>query len=127
MGLSPLQALATGAFMGAHSALRTDTGTPVGAWGFTPHGAIWSLWTKLSPRERLQVLQETPMWVSRLVQESGRPTLYNFILTSNRLALNWLRKSNAFAISPEVTCHGGGEYHYFETNVSPAMKVAQHV
>lgn len=104
--------------MGAHCALRTDTGTPVGAWGYTSLGTIWSLWTKLSPRERLQVVQETPTWVSRLVRESGRPVLYNYVMATNAPALRWLRRSGAFAISPEVTTVRAADYHYFETKVS---------
>lgn len=120
MGHLPEQALAAGLFMGpATAVLRKDTGTPVGAFGYTAQGSIWSLWSTLSRVEAFQVLRETPGWVEDMVVASGLPTLSNFAACANTTALAWLRQSRCFWIADQSVEKLGQDYVYFETLLPP--------
>ncbi|MFZ3194093.1 MAG: hypothetical protein WA154_12925 [Moraxellaceae bacterium] len=119
-GLDPLQALTFGA-MDVYSkcVVRFDTDTPVGAFGMTTAGSIWSLWGKLTPRESFQVLHEMPRWVHDMVLYSTRtlhrPLLHNHVACSNARAIAWLRLSKCFWIDPTEVDVRGVPHHYFET------------
>lgn len=118
--LDPLQALSTGAMVGpAWAVVRQDSGTPVGAFGFTPAGSIWSLWADLTMRESLEVLQGTPEWVHGMAavhhQSVRGERLHNHVACSNKRALTWLRMSKCFWIDPTEVDVRGVPHHYFET------------
>lgn len=70
----------------------------LGAFGYTDHGTIWSLWRDLSTRESLAILRHTPLWVRTMLEASGREFLFNFVHVDNHPAVGWLHKSNCFLI-----------------------------
>lgn len=113
MGHTPLQALAGGCMLGeGFAVIRADSFTPVGAFGWTTEGTIWSLWAELSPKESVQVLRESGVWVRTLVLRSPFDALHNHVATANRRALKWIRTTGAFWIDdPEPTA----DFLYFET------------
>jgi hypothetical protein len=116
MGHSPKQALAYGLLCGqAYAAVRASTGTPVGAFGYTPEGTIWSLWTKLSRGEACQVLREGPAWIHALTQTSRLHRLYNFVDVENPMAIEWLRATGCFDFGASPVERNGAQYLYFRT------------
>lgn len=89
--------------------------TPIGAFGWTEAGRIWSLWANLTLAEAKCVLGQTPKWVSRMVAVSGRTYLDNWVHADNRKALAWLRASRCFGIDSCVQDIGGAAYHHIAT------------
>src|SRR5207253_1147506 len=85
LGRTPEQSLAMGLLMGpAWAVCRGNTGSPIGAFGYTPQGTVWSLWTKLTTGEAFTVLGETPKWVAEMVRQSGLPSLHNHAARANQ-------------------------------------------
>lgn len=115
MGHTPIQALAGGCMLGeGFAVIRSDSYTPVGAFGWTTEGTIWSLWSELSPKESAQVLRDTGQWVRTLVMRSPFEELHNHVATANGRALKWLRRSGAFWVQDEDAEDDRG-FLYFET------------
>lgn len=113
MGNTPLQALAGGCMMGeGFAAIRADSFTPVGAFGWTREQTIWSLWSELSLKESAQVLRNTGAWVQTLVIRSPFTELHNYVSNTNERAVKWLERSGAFWMQP---CRPGDDFTYFET------------
>lgn len=108
-----------GLLMGpAWAACRAHTGTPLGAFGYTPQGTVWSLWARLSTGDAFRVLDGTSGWVREMVRQSGLPFLHNYAACANRAALTWLRLAKCFSVSPDPVAINGHDYFYFETKVS---------
>lgn len=79
----------------------------VGAFGWTENGAIWSLWSDLTLGQAKQVFQETPKWVSHMVEASGRDFLENHVDQDNKMALRWLKASRCFIIDKHTVILSG--------------------
>lgn len=133
MGNTPLQALSAGIMTGkARAALRPSSsrssaspaGACIGAWGWTFHGTIWSLWAAdMSPKEKLHLLRETPERVSAILKESSRDYLWNYIAANNPVGLAWLRASKSFWIEEEPRLIVSGEpFYYFQTRGLAALE-----
>lgn len=120
-GLDPTQALAYGLLFGfSRAAVREDTAEPVGAYGYTPEGVIWSLWAPLTRKESVQVLRAAPTWIAGLVARSGLPKLHNAVSADNRPALRWLNATRAVRFPHPLDCPVTRPgFHYFETIEDP--------
>ncbi len=122
LGYSPMGAMAAGLMFGdAFAALDTETAQPVGAFGWSVGGIIWSLWTPLTKLQSLQVLRESPNWIAELVRLSGEKRLSNHVLATNKSTLEWLKLTKCFAIDPYPVVLRGEEFNYIET--IPAMEL----
>lgn len=120
LGRTPEQSLAMGLLMGpAWAVCRGGTGTPIGAFGYTPQGTVWSLWAQLSTGEAFRVLDGTSAWVREMVHQSGLPVLHNYAACANRAALTWLRLAKCFSVNPDPVAINGHDYLYFETTRRP--------
>jgi len=97
---------------------RTCTGTPVGAFGFTTEGTIWSLWTALGRRESLMVLEHTRPWVTRMATDFLKVaevpnTLSNLVAKRNQRGITWLKMSKCFGFGTPVEINGEGWLPFF--------------
>ena len=117
MGLTPEQALATALVTTNDQAFAAclEDGAPVGAFGWTPQGAIWSLWVPLSPGIAREVLLRTPWWVAFMVASSGLKHLCNFVHTKNTRTIKWLKASRCFDLDSYISKTASGDYFYFQT------------
>jgi hypothetical protein len=118
MGNSPLQALSTGIMTGKASAALRRSGACMGAFGWSFQGTIWSLWASdLTTKEKLQILRQTPEWVSSFVQTSGRDYLWNYVAANNIMGIAWLRASRCFWIEDDEPrlIVSGEPFYYFQT------------
>lgn len=71
---------------------------PVGAFGWTKPGLIWSLWADLSTAEAMDVLRQTPAWTTYMVNASGLDFLKNYVDESNHVTLRWLKAAGCFTV-----------------------------
>jgi hypothetical protein len=118
-GQTVLQALAAGLFLGGKAFAVVPEGhedAPVGAFGFTCWHTVWSLWSKLTPRQSAQVLRETPYWVKGMAVRAKPHTLWNYADPDNTTAIKWLKASGAFHVDDHETFVANiGSSVYFET------------
>lgn len=109
----PLAAMLYGLSHGDAWVALDPHGAPLGVYGWTRHGAIWSLWRDMTRAESIAVLKHTPLWVAQMVQASGHPFLFNFVSASNSAALGWLETSRCFDIDyRRVMMHEGEPWGY---------------
>jgi hypothetical protein len=116
-GYTPEQALAAGLLFGFSWAVHRQEDGPIGAFGFTTGGTIWSLWGPLTRQESRIVLQASRDWIPYLVRLSGRPTLINAVHSKNTLAMKWLEATgcvNFDFANPKKNADGSESYR-FET------------
>lgn len=129
-GLQPSQALASGLLFGVSWAVLkvelkrssqdqpfAEHPTPVGAYGFTHEGVIWSLWGPLSRKDSVAVLKLAPEWIAHLVALSRRSRLKNMVHADNAMALAWLQKTDCINLdlaNPRRNLDGTDSYA-FET------------
>lgn len=101
-----------------------DEGCPIGAYGWTQHGAIWSLWADLLPDQAKDVARNTAGYIRAVVanwERSGQMPQFNVPLRNavwedNRHALAWLRASHCFNIKvDEPILIGHRRFIPFET------------
>lgn len=127
LGQQPLGALATGLMFGnCWCVYRAHTGRPVGAFGFTADGVIWSLWTSMGLKERKTVLKETPGWVLKMVEEwehlGGVGPLKNHIAGQNKLSIAWLKATRCFHVSRDAVWLMGEDFYPFHTHPAQTIR-----
>jgi hypothetical protein len=111
------------------AAFEGDSAIPVGTWGWTDRGAVWSYWTELDRVQSRELLRRTPEMVSEMLTEStgaGWPSLANFVWEDNLAALGWLRASKCFEISLDKDIILlNRRFHHFQTK--PLEEVRRYV
>ncbi len=120
LGQQPLGALATGLMFGnAWCVQRAHTGRPVGAFGFTAEGVIWSLWTSMGLKERKAVLRETPGYVLDMLTSweasGGVGPLKNHIAGQNKQSIAWLKATRCFHVSRDAVWLMDEDFYPFHT------------
>lgn len=114
MGRTPENALAYATTITNSQAVIDTQGRTCGAFGWTPAGAIWSLWSPLTRPEIRQVIKHTPRLVRQMVEEHGGP-LANFIWEGNHMGRHWLKASKCFNVDSHLKEFGGKAFLYFQT------------
>lgn len=116
------QALAAGLLFGMSWAVLRGGPTvnledPVGAFGYTNQGAIWSLWGPLTFPEQRDILRMSRFWIPHLVELSGRPVLRNAVHQDNTKARAWLEATRCigFDTCNPVANRDGTQSWAFET------------
>lgn len=111
------------------AAFEGNSDVPVGVWGWTDMGAVWSYWAELDPVQSRELLRRTPAMVAEMLEESteaGFPVLANYVWEDNLAALRWLHSSKCFTIHldrPVILLNR--RFHHFETK--PLEEVRRHV
>lgn len=120
-GHQPEQALAAALFdKGWSRAVVAEEGPkaiPVGAFGYTSNGTIWSLWGSLSRKQSVRILKESKEWTAGMVRRSGRLLLHNVVHSKNTSAIAWINATGAFwmdTTNPRRMPNGDDGF-YFET------------
>jgi hypothetical protein len=119
-GMSVYQSLLYACSAGPCWAVYEDAEqTPLGVWGWTRAGAIWSYWADLNATQSRHLLRCTPPHVLEMLEQStaeGIPALGNFVWVGNRAALAWLRASHCFIITLDRPYEfGNKEFYHFKT------------
>jgi hypothetical protein len=97
-GYTPEQALAAGLLFGLSWAVLRD-GSPIGAFGYTLQGAVWSLWGPLTRTESADRTAPEP----RLDPPPGpsspaEPSSTNAVHEDNKKALDWLKATGCVVL-----------------------------
>lgn len=74
---------------------------PVGVFGWTDRGGIWSYWCDLGAAQTRELMRQTPQYVLEMVESAnaaGLPHLANYVWEGNHEALAWLRASHCFSL-----------------------------
>jgi hypothetical protein len=124
-GYTPEQALAAGLLFGLSWAVLRD-GSPIGAFGYTLQGAVWSLWGPLTRKESVTVLRLSRDWIPHLVQLSGRAVLTNAVHEDNKKALDWLKATGCVEFdwaNPRANKDGTKSWVFETTIVEPPTHV----
>lgn len=103
----------------AWAAFEGDSQVPVGVWGWTEKGAIWSYWAELDRVQSRELLRRTPAMVAEMLEEArtiGWTRLGNYVWEDNTAALAWLRASKCFDIELDRdTILANRRFHHFMT------------
>lgn len=104
-------------------ALVLEGDVPVGVFGFTHFGIVWSFWSNLTRAQSREILARTPEYVAAMVQRSGNDRLYNVVMTSNRHAVRWLRASGCFDMGSDTDgrIHFSTKPELAECAIQPAV------
>lgn len=115
-GMGPYQAMLEGINRGPCWAAFVDgDAVPVGAWGWTHEGAVWSMWRDLTSNESRELLRHTPEMVAEMVSARDG-VLENYVWENNTQALAWLRASKCFNIDLDrVIILGNHRFIHFAT------------
>lgn len=119
-GMSPYRSLAWALEHGpCWAAYEGHSQVPVGCWGWTQRGAVWSYWTELDRVQSRELLRHTPQMVSEMLMDStavGFPCLENYVWEDNTAAIKWLRASKCFDISLDRDIIlSNKRFHHFRT------------
>jgi hypothetical protein len=111
-------------------AVLEEFGTvPVGVYGWTSKGAIWSYWRDLSPNEQRELMRRTPGMVLEMVEKAkaeGLPYLANYVWEGNRPAVAWLKASHCFSLDLDHSYNiSNKSFIAFKTR--PAEEIRQYV
>lgn len=75
---------------------------------------MWSLWADLTFKETKVMLANFNMALARLMQDSGKDSLWNYVATANRSTMHWLAKMPAITIDrTQPHRYGGIEFAPF--------------
>jgi hypothetical protein len=111
------------------AAFEGESQVPVGAWGWTDRGAVWSYWRELDRVQSRELLRQTPGMVLEMLEQSataGWLRLGNFVWEDNTAALGWLRASKCFDISLDSDIIlSNKRFHHFLTK--PLEEVRRYV
>lgn len=94
---------------------------PIGVFGWTTHGVIWSLWADLTLEQQKAVLRESPKWVRQLVAESGCLSLRNRIHMDNITTLRWLKATDCFDFATPYRASAEWVSFYTKPSLAPVI------
>lgn len=124
LGVSPEAALMAG-YRGAFSLVvyRGEADYPVGAFGVTGAGIVWSLWADLTPDEMRYLRQEAPHWIEWMAINVHGGPLRNHVSVANRQALLWIHRTGCFDVADTPHQINGRDYLHFQTKAELHLNV----
>lgn len=104
--------------------------TPVGVYGWTRRGAIWSYWSELDPPQIKELMRRTPGMVLEMVENAakhGLPMLSNYVWDGNREALAWLKASHCFTFNLDQCLTIGNDRTFIPFSTRPVEELRRNV
>lgn len=86
---------------------------PLGCFGWTHTGFIWSLWVDLTREQSLALMSRAQSVIKGMAREAGAAgiaSLCNTVRTDNLLTIAWLRASKCFDFPRPAIEHDGHRY-----------------
>lgn len=102
-GVSPEEALRNGVSEGPTRLVVDEWHLPVGAYGWTHTGYIWSLWGDLTHSQSRIVLKAAPSVIMEAAALHSPRRLQNWVDVDNRSIRHWLEKTKCFDFAETLT------------------------